>query len=122
VLRFTKKIRAIPLFSLRVCSSSRVWLCPLNAGTVWPSASASFPSYLPAPQRGFTSVIRNTLSNNTASLPTELDRNSIQYAGGGGATDAVFSSPPVPDWKGDGPGTVVGLCRAYQPIPVADGL
>ena len=66
--------------------------------------------------------MRNTLSNNTASLPTELDRNSIQYVGGGGATDAVFSSPPVPDWKGDGPGTVVGLCRAYQPIPVVDGV
>ena len=99
-----------------------MWLCLLNAGTVWPLASASFPSYLPLPWRGFTSAIQNTLSKNTASLPTGLDRNNIQYVGGGGATDAVLRSPPVLDQKGDGFGMVIGLCRAYQPIPGVDGL
>jgi hypothetical protein len=102
-----------------------MWLCLLNAGTVWPLASASFPSYLPLPWRGITSAIQNTLSKNTASLPTGLDRNSIQYVGGdggGGATDVVLRSPPVLDRKGDGSGTAVGLCRAYQLIPGVDGL
>jgi hypothetical protein len=50
-----------------------------------------------------------------------LERHSIQYVRDGSATDAVLSSPPVPDWKGDGRGTTVGLSRAYEPVPAVDG-